>query len=121
MAKSLIRWSFRAVGWVLSGVGAIALLLTALIATPVVRPPELASISQGRASVDLSSLPALERFQARDGTALGFRHYPASGPETGPAAILIHGSSGSSGTRIHVLSKALAAHGVETYAVDIRG
>jgi alpha-beta hydrolase superfamily lysophospholipase len=52
---------------------------------------------------------------------LGFRHYPASGPATARAAIVIHGSSGSSGTTIHALSGALAAHGVETYAVDIRG
>ena len=52
---------------------------------------------------------------------LGFRHYPASSPATGRAAIVIHGSSGSSGTTIHALSGALAAHGVETYAVDIRG
>jgi pimeloyl-ACP methyl ester carboxylesterase len=66
-------------------------------------------------------LPAIERFQARDGTMLGFRHYPASGPATGRAAIVIHGSSGSSGTAIHALSGALAARGVETWAIDIRG
>jgi alpha-beta hydrolase superfamily lysophospholipase len=121
MSKSLIRGSLRAVGWALSGVGAVALLLTALVATPVVRPAELTSISEARKSVDFSALPVLERFQARDGTVLGFRHYPASGAATGRAAIVIHGSSGSSGTTIHVLSGALAAHGVETYAVDIRG
>jgi len=92
-------------------------VLAGLVAWPVRQPPELTSISGARKSVDLSSLPAIERFQARDGTALGFRHYPA----TGRAAILIHGSSGSSGTTIHALSGALAAHGVETYTVDIRG
>jgi pimeloyl-ACP methyl ester carboxylesterase len=52
---------------------------------------------------------------------LGFRHYAATGPSAGRAAIVIHGSSGSSGTTIHALSTALAAHGVETWAVDIRG
>ncbi|MGA7998312.1 MAG: alpha/beta hydrolase [Bradyrhizobium sp.] len=92
-----------------------------MIASPLRRPPELTSISDSRKSVDFSSLPALERFQARDGTALGFRHYPPTGPATGRAAIVIHGSSGSSGTTIHALSSALAAHGVETFAVDIRG
>jgi len=96
-------------------------LLTALVATPLQRPPELRSLSKVRGTVDLSTLPAMERFQARDGTMLGFRHYPASGPATGRAAIVIHGSSGSSGTVIHALSGALATHGVETYAVDIRG
>ena len=121
MSKWLIRGSLRLLRWVLCGVGAVALLLTALVATPLVRPPELRSISQARGTVDFSALPAIERFQARDGTMLGFRHYPASGPATGRAAIVIHGSSGSSGTIIHALSGTLAAHGVETYAVDIRG
>jgi alpha-beta hydrolase superfamily lysophospholipase len=118
---SLLRSSLRAVGWVLSGVGVIALVLAAMIATPLVAPPELRSISAARGTVDMSTLPAIERFQARDGTMLGFRHYPAGSPATGRAAILIHGSSGSSGTTIHALSGALAARGVETYAVDIRG
>ena len=66
-------------------------------------------------------MPAIERFQARDGTWLGFRHYPSSGPATGRAAIVIHGSSGSSGGTIHALSGTLARRGVETFAVDIRG
>jgi alpha-beta hydrolase superfamily lysophospholipase len=52
---------------------------------------------------------------------LGFRHYPLSGAPTGRAAIVVHGSSGSSGTPIHALSAALAARGVDTWAIDIRG
>ena len=52
---------------------------------------------------------------------LGFRHYPASGPATRRGAIFIHGSAGSSGTSNHALSAALAARGVETWAIDIRG
>jgi alpha-beta hydrolase superfamily lysophospholipase len=122
MSKWLIRGSFGALKWLLCAVGAVALLLTALIAAPLTRPPELHSISEGgRGSVDMSTLPAIERFQARDGSSLGFRHYPATGPATGRAAIVVHGSTGSSGTRIHALSTALAARGVETYAIDIRG
>jgi alpha-beta hydrolase superfamily lysophospholipase len=121
MSKYLIRGSLRVVGWALCGAGAVALLFTALVAAPLVRPPELLSISQARGSVDMTTLPAIERFQARDGTSLGFRHYAATGPATGRAAIVIHGSSGSSGTTIHALSEALAAHGVETWAVDVRG
>jgi alpha-beta hydrolase superfamily lysophospholipase len=69
----------------------------------------------------MSNLAAVERFQARDGTWLGFRHYPAQGPATGRGAIFIHGSSGSSASVNHALSVALAAHGVETWAIDIRG
>src|SRR6202163_4346619 len=121
MPRLLVRGSLLAVGLVLGLVGVTALLLTALVAAPLVPPPELRSISEARASVDYSALPAVERFQARDGTMLGFSHYPAGSPATGRAAIVIHGSSGSSGTTIHALSGALAARGVETYAIDIRG
>ena len=48
----------------------------ALIATPVRRPPELTSISEHRAGrrPQRSCLP-LERFHARDGTELAYRHY----------------------------------------------
>jgi alpha-beta hydrolase superfamily lysophospholipase len=119
--RPLIRGSLNLVKWALCGVGLLTLLLTALVATPLRRPPELQSISAARGTVDLSTLPAIERFQARDGSALGFRHYAASGPSTGRAAIVVHGSSGSSGGTIHALSSALAARGVETWAVDIRG
>src|SRR5882724_6140983 len=101
--------------------GLAALLLVALVAMPLKAPPELHSISAARGTVDLSTLPAIERFQARDGSALGFRHYAASGPATGRAAIVVHGSSGSSGGTIHALSQALAGRGVETWAADIRG
>jgi len=121
MLKWLLRGGFSALKWALCGVGAAALLLTALIARPLVPLPELKSISAARGTVDLSALPAIERFQARDGTWLSFRHYPVSGPVTGRAAIVVHGSSGSSGGTIHAMSQALAARGVETFAVDMRG
>jgi pimeloyl-ACP methyl ester carboxylesterase len=121
MLRPLIRWSLRSVGWVLGLVGAAALALAAIIAIPLKAPPELGSISAARGTVDMSTLPAIDRFLARDGTALGFRHYAASGPSTGRVAIVVHGSSGSSANNIHALSWALAQHGVESYAVDIRG
>src|SRR5450755_4411504 len=104
MPKFLIVWPFRIIRWLLCGVGAVALLITALVATPLTAPPELRSISAARGTVDMSTLPAIERFQARDGTSIGFRHYAATGPSTGRAAIVIHGSSGSSGNTIHALS-----------------
>src|SRR2546423_11128807 len=120
MFKPMIRGSLSLLKWALCGAGAMALLLTALVATPVTRPPELQSISAARGTVDMSTLPAIERFRARDGTHLGFRHYPVSGPSTGRVAVVVHGSSGSSGNTIHALSWALAQRGVESYAVDIR-
>lgn len=121
MAMQLLRGSLTLLKWALCVVGGVAVLLTAMIATPPTAPPELRSVSDSRKRVDLSTLPAVGRFQARDGSWLGFRHYPASGPATGRGAIFIHGSSGSSGTVNHALSAALAARGVETWAIDIRG
>jgi alpha-beta hydrolase superfamily lysophospholipase len=121
MLMSLIRGALGLLKWSLCCIGAAALLLTALVATPVTPPPEMRSVSDSRNGIDFSNLPPAERFQARDGTMLGFRHYPASGPATGRGAIFIHGSSGSSGTVNHALTAALAARGVETWAVDIRG
>jgi alpha-beta hydrolase superfamily lysophospholipase len=121
MFGRLVRGAFSALKWGLCAVGASALLVTAMVATPLQRLPELKSISAARGTVDLTSLPAIERFQARDGTWLGFRHYTTSAPATGRAAIVVHGSSGSSGGTIHALSQALAARGVETFAIDIRG
>ena len=117
MMASLIRWSFRIS---IPALSIAALLLAAMIATPIRRPPELASISTTARAVDRSDMPGLERFSARDGTVLAYRHYPARLPASGQVAVVIHGSSGSS-VAVHALAKGLAARGVETYAPDIRG
>lgn len=114
MGLFLVKWGLRAVG-------VVTLVLVAMLAIPLQRPPELPSISRARGTVDFSSLPAIERFQARDGSWLGFRHYGAGGASTGRVAIVIHGSSGSSGGTIHALSQALAGRGIETFALDMRG
>jgi alpha-beta hydrolase superfamily lysophospholipase len=121
MIATIVSGGLKAVIWSLAVAGFAAVLLTALIATPVRHPPELASISDARKSIDFSSLPEVSRFQARDGTELAYRHYPAHAPATGRIAIVVHGSSGSSRGAIHALSLALATRGVQTYAVDIRG
>jgi alpha-beta hydrolase superfamily lysophospholipase len=91
-----------------------------MIATPVRRPPELISVSTTARAVDRSDMPGVERFHARDGTELAYRHYPAHRPASGQIAIVVHGSSGSS-VAVHALAKGLAGRGVETYAPDIRG
>lgn len=121
MAMRLLRGALGLLKWGLCGVGAVALLLTALVATPLERPAEMRSVSDSAKGIDWSTLPPLERFQARDGTWLGFRHYAPKGAATDRAAIFIHGSSGSSATVNHALTAALAAHGVETWALDTRG
>jgi alpha-beta hydrolase superfamily lysophospholipase len=120
MLRSLPRWSLRVLGGVLSAVGVAALVLTAMIAVPLKSPPRLASVSDTARAVDRSTMPALQRFQARDGTSLAYRHYPARGTAVGRVAVLVHGSSGSSPS-IHALADALAARGVDTYAPDVRG
>jgi pimeloyl-ACP methyl ester carboxylesterase len=120
MSKWVIRFPLNVLGWALGLVGIAALALTAMIATPLGRLPELTSISQTVRAVDRSTMPPLSRFSARDGTELAYRHYPARGPSTGQIAILVHGSAGSS-VAVHALANALAARGVETYVPDIRG
>lgn len=121
MAVRLLRGVLNGLKWALCAVGGVALILAAMIATPLERPPEMRSVSDSAKGIDWSTLPPLERFQARDGTWIGFRHYAANGPATGRGAIFIHGSSGSSGTVNHALTHAIASRGVETWALDIRG
>jgi alpha-beta hydrolase superfamily lysophospholipase len=121
MIGTIVSGGLKAVVWSLAITGFVALLLVGLIAWPVRQPPELASISEVRKLIDFSTLPDVIRFQARDGTELAYRHYPARAPATGRIAVVVHGSSGSSRGPIHALSAALAARGVQTYAVDIRG
>lgn len=121
MAIRLLRGVLNGLKWALCAVGGVALILAAMIATPLERPPEMRSVSDSAEGIDWSTLPALERFQARDGTWIGYRHYAPNGPAAGRGAIFIHGSSGSSGTVNHALTHAIASRGVETWALDIRG
>ncbi|UPJ41529.1 alpha/beta fold hydrolase [Bradyrhizobium sp. 40] len=121
MAIRLLRGVLSGLKWVLCAAGGVALILAAMIATPLERPPEMRSVSDSAKGIDWSTLPALERFQARDGTWIGFRHYAPIGAVTGRGAIFIHGSSGSSGTVNHALTHAIASRGVETWALDTRG
>jgi alpha-beta hydrolase superfamily lysophospholipase len=120
VVASILSAGRKAVIWSLAAIGFAALVLTGLIAWPLQRPPELTSISKTARGVDRSGMPGVERFHARDGTELGYRHYPARSPATGQAAIVVHGSSGSS-IAVHALAKALAERGIDTYAPDIRG
>src|SRR5215469_1334396 len=120
MRRWMVRFPLKLLAWMLGVVGTAALVLTAMIATPLSRPPELTSVSKTARAVDRSTMPQLIRFPARDGTQLAYRHYPARGAVSGKVAILVHGSSGSSAA-VHALADALSGHGIETYAPDIRG
>src|SRR5260370_3322837 len=108
MVKYVLRGSLSLLKWALWGVGMLALVVLGLLATPLQPVPELQSISRARATVDLSGLPAIERFQARDGSWLGFRHYAAGGTPTPRVAIVIHGSSGPRAAALPTFSPWLA-------------
>jgi alpha-beta hydrolase superfamily lysophospholipase len=120
MIATFVLGGFRVVVRGLAVTGFAGLLLAWMIATPVRRPPELTSIGETVRAVDRSGMPGIDRFHARDGTELGYRHYPARAPASGQIAILVHGSSGSS-VAVHALAKGLAEKGVDIYAPDIRG
>jgi alpha-beta hydrolase superfamily lysophospholipase len=120
MAATIASAGLKGFVWGLALIGLAGLVLAGLIASPVRRPPELTSISKTAGAVDRSTMPGVDRFHARDGTELAYRHYPARSPATGQIAIVVHGSSGSS-VAVHALANALAGRGVETYAPDMRG
>lgn len=120
MARNIVSIALKTLRGGLVAVGSAALIVGGLVAWPVRQPPEVISISKTAGAVDRSTMPGLERFHARDGTELAYRHYPARGPATGQIAIAVHGSSGSS-VAVHALAEALAGRGVETFAPDTRG
>src|SRR5262245_66409912 len=98
MPGTFSRWPLRIVVVLLATLGAAALVVASLLAAPVRTPPELKSIIAGARSVDRSDLPELERFQARDGTELAFRHYQPATVANDGIAVLVHGSAGHSAT-----------------------
>jgi alpha-beta hydrolase superfamily lysophospholipase len=120
MFATIVSAGLKAIVWGLAVVAFAGLLLAGMIATPIRRPPELTSVSTTARAVDRSDMPGIDRFHARDGTELAYRHYPARSPARGQIAVVVHGSSGSS-ISVHALAKGLAARGIETYAPDIRG
>ncbi|WP_255594527.1 alpha/beta hydrolase [Acidovorax sp. sif1233] len=83
----------------------------------------LDSVNTPFAGVDFSQLPPVQRYTARDGTALawyGYAPVAAAGAEPLRRVVLIHGSS-SRARSTHVLAQALAASGYAVAALDMRG
>jgi len=80
-------------------------------------PPVLDSVTAPFAQMDLAGLPPIERYRARDGARLAYRHYRAG---TERLALLIHGSAGSS-SDLHALALALQAAGISVVVPDLRG
>jgi pimeloyl-ACP methyl ester carboxylesterase len=106
--------------WPLALVGLAVLVLGFMLATPLRRPPPLASIHEGAVAIDRVGLPELSRFSARDGTSLAYRLYPARDGARYQLAILAHGSSASS-EEMHAVARALSEAGVAAVAIDARG
>jgi pimeloyl-ACP methyl ester carboxylesterase len=119
LTMSLSSISHLALG-LLALVGAAAIVLILMLASPVRPPPPLASIHAGATQIDEAGAPELSRFQARDGTWLADRIYPARNGAQDRIAILAHGSSASS-IEMNAAAKALAEAGVTAVALDIRG
>lgn len=118
--RRLRNWIARPIGWLLAVMGLAVLVIAAMLAAPVTRPPENPSILAGVLSIDRSGLPQPTRFQARDGTELAYRLYPGVNGADETVAILVHGSGGSS-TAMNSVAKALAASGITAVSLDIRG
>jgi alpha-beta hydrolase superfamily lysophospholipase len=110
----------NAILWLLALVGLAAVTLGLMLANPLRPPPPLASIHEGAMKIDPSGAPGLARFQARDGTWLAYRLYPAEGERRGRIAILAHGSSAQS-IEMHRVANALAGAGITAVALDVRG
>jgi pimeloyl-ACP methyl ester carboxylesterase len=105
---------------ILAIAGLAAIALGALLAFPVSAPPPLESIRAGALAIDRSGLPDLARFQARDGSSLAYRVYPAANGDKQNIAILIHGSAGHS-TGMNGIAKSLAAENFLVVVPDLRG
>jgi len=106
--------------WLLALAGAASIGLALMLAAPLRFPPTLASILDGAMQIDAKGLPEFSRFQARDGTWLAYRVYPAASGARDRLAILAHGSAGAS-NQMHPIARALANAGVAAAAVDFRG
>jgi pimeloyl-ACP methyl ester carboxylesterase len=103
-----------------AALGVAALALAAALAAPLRMPPPLASIHAGAMNIDREGMPALSRFQARDGTWLAYRLYPAQNGAKDRLAIVTHGSSAAS-SEMNVVARELARNGVAAVAIDQRG
>lgn len=83
----------------------------------VAPPPPMPTVYDNVRRMDVTDLPPLQRYAARDGAALAYRAYPGGKDRV---AVLIHGSTGSS-RGMNALAKTLNAADTTVYALDMRG
>ena len=106
----------------------LALLVACALAAAVIwggphAVAALDSVNSPFKSLDYSAMPPVQRYTARDGSALAYRHYPSTNTTTNAATrrvVLVHGSSASSRS-IHPMAMALVAGGFAVDALDVRG
>lgn len=98
---------------------AVIVAVTCLIAFGAATPPSTNALVDGYQRADFTTLPPLERYNARDGASLGFRRYAAAAPRP-QVTVLIHGVS-DSGVALHRLAESLKAANVTTYVPEVRG
>jgi non-heme chloroperoxidase len=91
----------------------VAAGLTSAIAFGTAAPPRPVQPRQP----DLTDLPALSHYAARDGTQLAYRYYPGGGEQV---AVLVHGT-GTESSVMNALAKRLHGDGAIVYAPDLRG
>jgi alpha-beta hydrolase superfamily lysophospholipase len=115
-----LSWLWSGADAALHTIGILTLVASALLAVPVSRPPELASISAARNAIDTNNLPNLSRYQARDGSELAHRFYPAADGNTQKIAIVIHGSGGAS-SGMNAIARGLAGKDFAVVVPDMRG
>ena len=105
------------------------LLVTAVLALALIaaiafggpgNPPPMPSINSPFKAVDFSQIPSQRSFKGADGVDLYFREYRPRGEAVRGSAVLVHGSSASSNS-MHPMAQALAAAGLQVFALDIRG
>ena len=116
----LLKRFWQSLRWVPAIFGVLAIVGGVLLAFPISLPPPLESIRAGAMAIDRSGMPDLTRFQARDGTSLAYRVYPAANGDTHKIAIVIHGSGGHS-TGMNEIAKRLAGDNFLVIAPDVRG
>lgn len=112
MLRSLWTWP-RMIAIVACLLLAFGGVLSAAIVFGTAAPPRPVQPRQ----IDLTGLPTLSRYTARDGTPLAYRSYPGGGEQV---AVLIHGS-GTESSVMNALARTLNVAGATVYTPDLRG
>ncbi|MBS0654815.1 MAG: alpha/beta fold hydrolase [Verrucomicrobia bacterium] len=100
--------------------GLISLVLVFMLNMPLKDPKVHESVRAGAMAISQEGTPKRTSFQARDGTWLACRIYPAANKNSEQLAILVHGSSGSFRS-MNMIGKRLAEKGITAVAIDVRG